>query len=105
MRPPKPSYTRYPCSACIILRIFNPQRACAARVAVIGSVCLCVGVSVCVSVMSHLTYGVSVHPENAVMYSSSNKDLPETTAFKSYTEQPIGKFFQLTHGQLSLLDI
>ena len=49
-------------------------------------VCLCV----CVSVKSHLTYGVSVRPENAATYSAGNEgqkicgDLPETTAFKSY---------------------
>ena len=41
----------------------NPRRACAARVTVVGCVC------VCVSVKSHLTYGVSVCPENAVTYS------------------------------------
>ena len=40
--------------------------------------------------MSHLTYGASVRPENAVTYSAGNEgrkisgDLPETTAFKSY---------------------
>ena len=51
---------------------------------------LCVCVSVCLSVKSHLTYGASVRPENAVTYSASNEgqticgDLPETTAFKSY---------------------
>ena len=39
---------------------------------------------------SHLTYGTSVPPENAVTYSAGNGgqkicgDLPETTAFKSY---------------------
>ena len=44
----------------------------------------------CVSVKSHLTYGASVRPENAVTYSAGNEgqkicgDLPETTAFKSY---------------------
>ena len=42
------------------------------------------------SVKSHLTYGASVRPENAVTYSAGNEgenicgDLPETTAFKSY---------------------
>ena len=46
---------------------------------------------VCVSVKSHLTYGVSVCPENAAIYSAGNEgqklcgDLPETTAFKSFT--------------------
>ena len=34
---------------------------------------LSVCVSVCLSVKSHLTYGVSVRPENAVMYSAGNK--------------------------------
>ena len=62
--------------------IINPRRACAARVTVVGSVC--------VSVKSHLTYGASFRPENAVTYSAGNEgekicgDLPETTAFKSY---------------------
>ena len=36
----------------------NPRRACAARV---------------VSVKSHLTYGASVRPENAVTYSAGNE--------------------------------
>ena len=49
--------------------IINPRRACAARVTVVGSVCL----SVCVSVKSHLTYGASVRPENAVTYSAGNE--------------------------------
>ena len=33
------------------------------------SVCLCI----CVSVKSHLTYGASVRPENAVTYSAGNE--------------------------------
>ena len=49
----------------------NPRRACAARVTVVGSVCVCV--CVCVSVKSHLTYGASVRPENAVTYSAGNE--------------------------------
>ena len=67
--------------------LINPRRACAARVTV---VVLCVCLSVCLSVKSHLTYGASVRPENAVTYSAGNEgqkicgDLPETTAFKSY---------------------
>ena len=48
--------------------VINPRRTCAARVTVVGSVCL----SVCLSVKSHLTYGASVHPENAVTYSAGN---------------------------------
>ena len=52
-------------------------------------VCLCVYVSVCLSVKSHLTYGASVRPENAVTYSAGNEgqnicgNLPEKTVFKS----------------------
>ena len=45
--------------------VINPRRACAARVTVVGSVC--------VSVKSHLTYGASVRPENAVTYSAGNE--------------------------------
>ena len=65
------------------LTLINPRRACAARVTVVGSVCLCV----CVSVKSHLTYEASVRPENAVTYSAGNEgqkicgDLLKTTAF------------------------
>ena len=70
--------TRYsgavPCHKTCTVRItcsniINPRRACAARVTVVGSVCLCV----CVSVKSHLTYGASVRPENAVTYSAGNE--------------------------------
>ena len=43
-----------------IKQFINPRRACAARVTVVGCVC--------VSVKSHLTYGASVRPENAVTY-------------------------------------
>ena len=72
------------------------------------------GLSVCVSVKSHLTYGASVHPENAVTYSAGNEgqnvcgDLPETTAFKSYTakhERKSQYAFRLTCGQPFPLDI
>ena len=44
----------------------NPRRACAARVT---------GLCVCVSVKSHLTYGASVRPENAVTYSADNENM------------------------------
>ena len=47
----------------------NPRRAWAAGVTVVGSVCVCV----CVSVKSHLTYGASVRPENGVTYSAGNE--------------------------------
>ena len=76
-------------------------------------VCLCV----CLSVKSHLTYGASVRPENAVTYSAGNEgqkicgDLPETTAFKSYaakherksqyaySDLPDVSFLRLTHSE------
>ena len=38
------------------------------RVTVVGSVCVCV----CLSVKSHLTSGVSVRPKNTVTYSADN---------------------------------
>ena len=56
------------------------------RVTVVGSVCLCV----CVSVKAHLTSEASVHPENTVMYSAGNRGKKicevffETAPFKSY---------------------
>ena len=75
-------------------------------------------VSVCLSVKSHLTYGASVRPENAVTYSAGNEgqnisgNLPETTAFKSYAAKPERKsqyanysdlpavgFLRLTHSE------
>ena len=85
----------------------------AQRGLVVGLVCL----SVCLSVKSHLTYGASVRPENAVTYSAGNEgqnicgDLPETTAFKSYaakherksqyanySDLPAVSFLNLTHS-------
>ena len=53
------------CTRAIASTLINPRRACAARVTVVGSVC--------VSVKSHLTYGASVRPENAVTYSAGNE--------------------------------
>ena len=41
----------------------------AVRVTIVGSV----GLSVCLSVKSHRTYGASFRPENAVMYSAGNE--------------------------------
>ena len=38
-----------------------------------GSRRVCVCVSVCLSVKSHLTSGTSVRPENAVTHSASNE--------------------------------
>ena len=88
----------------------NPRRACAAKVTVLRSVCL--------SVKSHLTYGASVRPENAVTYSACNEgqnicgNLPETTAIKSYavkherksqyanySDLPAVSFLRLTHSE------
>ena len=94
------------------LVLVNPRRTCAARVTVhvVGFVCL--------SVKSHLTYGASVRPENAVTYSAGNEgqkicgDLPETSAFKSYaakherksqyanySDLPDVSFLRLTHSE------
>ena len=68
--------------------------------------------SVCVSVKSHLTCGASVRPEKAVTYAADDegrkicRDLPETTAFKSYaakkpianhSDLPAVSFLRLTH--------
>ena len=70
------------------MHIFNPRHACAARVTVLGSVCVCV--FVCLSVKSHLTSGASVRPENTVTYSAGNGGQKicgvffETVPFKSY---------------------
>ena len=81
-------------------------------------VCLSVCPSVCLSVKSHLTYGASVRLENAVTYSAGKEgqkicgDLPETTAFKSYSvkherksqyanyfDLPDVSFLRLTHSE------
>ena len=72
----------------------------------------------CLSAKSHLTYGASVRPENAVTYSAGNEgqkicgDLLETTAFKSYAAKHERKsqyanysdllavgFLRLTHSE------
>ena len=64
-------------------------------------VCLCV--CVCLSVKSHLTYGASVRPEYAVMYSAGNEgqkicgNLPKTTALKSYAAKYERKSQLLTY--------
>ena len=64
--PPRVQHFINPRRACAArVTVVNPRRACAARVTVVGSVC--------VSVKSHLTYGASVRPENAVTYSAGNE--------------------------------
>ena len=63
----------------ILICFINPRRACAARVTVVGSVCL-----------SHLTSRISNRAVNERAYLVACErqkicgDLPETTAFKSY---------------------
>ena len=56
--------------------LINPRHACAARVTVVGSVCVCVwgggGGGRGGSVKSHLTSEVSVGPEITVTYSAGN---------------------------------
>ena len=49
--------------------LVNPRRACAARVTVVGSVCL----SVRLSVNRNLTSGASVRPEKDITCSSGNE--------------------------------
>ena len=51
-----------------VCKFINPQCACAARVTIVGFVCLCVCLPVCPSVKPHLTSGVSVRPEIDVTY-------------------------------------
>ena len=69
-----------------LVTVVNPRRACAARVTVVGCVCL----SVCVSVKSHLTSETSNRAIKEYAYLVAYErqkicgDLPETTAFKSY---------------------
>ena len=66
--------------------LVNPRRACAARVTVVGSVCL----SVCVSVTFDLPSRMSNRAINRRAYLAAYKrqkfrgDSPETTAFRSY---------------------
>ena len=58
------------------LRVFivvNPRRACAARVTVVGSVCLSVCLSVCVSVTQHLTSPMFVRLTNDTTYLTGNE--------------------------------
>ena len=86
--------------------LINARRACAARVTVLGSVCL--------SVWSHLTSRMSNRAINEHAYLVAYErqkicgDLPETTAFKSYAAKQERKsqllIYRLTHGQLSPLD-
>ena len=70
----------------------------------------------CVSVKSHLTYGASARPENAVTYSAGNEgqnicgDLPETTAsyaaknerksqYANFSDLTAVSFLRLTHSE------
>ena len=84
-------------------RIVNPRRACAARVIVVGFVC------VCVSVKSHLTSRMSNQAINAYSVACERQkicgDFPEKTASKSYaakhefTGLPAVSFFCSTHSE------
>ena len=47
----------------------NPWRVCAARVTVVGSVCL----YVCMSVTQHLPYRMFIRPTNNTTYSTGNE--------------------------------
>ena len=68
------AYSRpfFSCTRMRISRVYTRmihRRGFSTLVLFIGSVC----VSVCLSVKSHLTYGASVRPENAVTYSAGNE--------------------------------
>ena len=68
------AYSRpfFSCTRMRISRVYTRmihRRGFSTLVLFIGSVSL----SVCVSVKSHLTYGASVRPENAVTYSAGNE--------------------------------
>ena len=52
------------------VNIINPRRTCAARVTVVGSVCVCV--CVCVSTQ-HLTSRMFIHPTNDTTYLTGNE--------------------------------
>ena len=56
-------------------RIVNSRRAFAARVTVVGSVCLSVCLSVCACVRQHLTSRASVRPVINITYSTGNEGL------------------------------
>ena len=47
--------------------VINPRRACAARVTVVGSVCVCVSTK-------HLTYRMFIRPTNDTTYLTANED-------------------------------
>ena len=49
--------------------VVKPWRACAARVTVVGFVCVCV----CVSVTLHLTSRMSVRPRNDTIYPTGDE--------------------------------
>ena len=99
-----------------VYKLVNPRRACAARVTVVGCVCVCL--SVCVSVKSHLTSEMSNRAikEHAYLVAYERQkicgDLPETTAFEScaakherksqyanYSDLPAVSFLRLTHSE------
>ena len=61
--------------------IINPRRACAARVTVVGSVCVCVCVCVCLSVTLHLTSRMFVRLTNDTTYLTGNEGQKFRTVF------------------------
>ena len=78
--------------------------------------CMVVCVSVCLSVKLHLTSGVSVRPQNTVVYSVGNGGQKicgvffETAPFKSYgvkrkLKSQYASLLWLTHDQVFLLDV
>ena len=74
-------------SVSCVSNINKPRHACAARVTVVAmSVCVCV--CVCLSVKSHVNFGASVRPENAVMHSMGNEGQKICGVFSETTPLP-----------------
>ena len=75
--PPIPYSTRARDAFCPakrhLFRLVNPRRACAARVTVLGSVCVCVCVCVCVSALN-LASRASFGPENHITHATGNEN-------------------------------
>ena len=97
----------------LYLTLVNPRRACAARVTVLGSVCLSVCLLSHISPMERLFVLKTLsRTQRATKVKKIYGDFPETTAFKSYTAKherksqyanfydlPAVSFLRLTHSE------
>ena len=81
--------------------IINPRRACAARVTVVGSVCLSA---------QHLTSRASFRPENHITYSTGNEgqhncvDFSETAPLQRYGYTRSAIFYSAENAHAYELD-